>query len=97
MANQKDKIRIDEDTKEKLEVKKALYGCTSYSKTVNVCIERLDAIEKMVDMCAGDETDVLIYQDVLFLQKVKQYRQKDQRVSNKNNQENKIGKNNDKK
>lgn len=97
MANQKDKIRIDEDTKEKLEVKKALYGCTSYSKTVNVCIERLDAIEKMVDKCVGDETDVLIYQDVLFLQKVKQYRQKDQRVSNKNNQENKIGKNNDKK
>ena len=57
MANQKDKIRIDEDTKEKLEVKKALYGCTSYSKTVNVCIERLDAIEKMVDKCAGDDSD----------------------------------------
>ena len=57
MANQKDKIRIDEDTKEKLEVKKALYGCTSYSKTVNVCIERLDAIEKMVDDCNGDDCD----------------------------------------
>ena len=57
MANQKDKIRIDEDTKEKLEVKKALYGCTSYSKTVNVCIERLDAIEKMVDDCNSDDSD----------------------------------------
>ena len=57
MANQKDKIRIDEDTKEKLEVKKALYGCTSYSKTVNVCIERLDAIEKMVDDYNGDDSD----------------------------------------
>ena len=57
MANKKDKIRIDEDTKEKLEVKKALYGCTSYSKTVNVCIERLDAIEKMVDDCNSDDCD----------------------------------------
>ena len=57
MANQKDKIRIDEDTKEKLKVKKTLYGCTSYSKTVNVCIERLDAIEKMVDDCNGDDSD----------------------------------------
>ena len=66
MANQKDKIRIDEDTKEKLEVKKALYGCTSYSKTVNVCIERLDAIEKMVDMCAGDETDCGILYESLY-------------------------------
>ena len=57
MANQKDKIRIEQDTKEKLEVKKALYGCTSYSKTVNVCIERLDAIEKMVDDCNADDSD----------------------------------------
>lgn len=66
MANQKDKIRIDQDTKEKLEVKKALYGCTSYSKTVNVCIERLDAIENMVDMCAGDETDCGILHESLY-------------------------------
>ena len=57
MENQKDKIRIDKDTKEKLEVKKALYGCTSYSKTVNVCIERLDAIEKMMDDCNGTAFD----------------------------------------
>ena len=57
MANQKDKIRIDQDTKEKLEVKKTLYGCTSYSKTVNVCIERLDAIEKMMDDCNGTDFD----------------------------------------
>ena len=57
MANQKDKIRIDQDTKEKLEVKKTLYGCTSYSKTVNVCIERLDAIEKMMDDCNGTAFD----------------------------------------
>lgn len=53
MANQKDKIRINEDTKEKLELKKALYGCTSYSKTINVCIERLDAIEKMIESSDG--------------------------------------------
>ena len=57
MAHKKDKIRIDADTKEKLEVKKVLYGCASYSKTVSVCIERLDAIEKMMDDCNGTEFD----------------------------------------
>ena len=66
MANQKDKIRIEQDTKEKLEVKKALYGCTSYSKTVNVCIERLDAIEKMVDDCNGDDSDNKILHESLY-------------------------------
>ena len=66
MANQKDKIRINQDTKEKLEVKKALYGCTSYSKTVNVCIERLDAIEKMVDDCNGDDGDCRKLFDSLY-------------------------------
>ena len=80
MANQKDKIRIEQDTKEKLEVKKALYGCTSYSKTVNVCIERLDAIEKMVDVCIerldaiekmvddcnGDDSDNKILHESLY-------------------------------
>lgn len=66
MANKKDKIRIDADTKEKLEVKKALYGCTSYSKTVNVCIERLDVIEKMVEKCDGNEQDCFALHESLY-------------------------------
>ena len=59
-------IRILSGTQSRLNAKKVEKRFASYDDVISDCIDKLDAIEKMVDKCAGDETDCGILYESLY-------------------------------
>ena len=50
-------IEVTDSTLLRLVAKKIGKGFSSYDKVIVDCLDKLDAIEKMVDDCAGDDSD----------------------------------------
>lgn len=59
-------IQVSVGVQSRLNSKKVEKRFSSYDEVISDCISKLDAIEKMVDNCAGDETDCGILHESLY-------------------------------
>ena len=59
-------ITIPDSTQIRLNAKKFDKGFNTYDEVIIDCLDKVDAIEKMIDKCAGDETDCGILYESLY-------------------------------